>query len=45
MEPRERVKKFTENKTSVIDYPKGIAEIERFLMQIKLDKEPVNHIT
>ena len=40
MVPEERQKYFNENKTSRIDYPKGIPEIEKFL--VYLEDEPRN---
>jgi hypothetical protein len=32
LDPKDREKYFNKNKTSCIDYPKGIPEIERYLI-------------
>lgn len=42
MENKERHKFFNDNKTSIIDYPKGIPEIEKYLVQLKYEKEPID---
>jgi len=35
MNTKERSKFFSDNKTSIIDYPKGIPEIEKYLVAMK----------
>ena len=45
LEPGERQKFFSENKTSIIDYPKGIPNIEKYLVSMKFDKDPADMLT
>jgi hypothetical protein len=40
LDQKERIKFFTENKTSIIDYPKGVPEIEKYLVTME---EEVTH--
>lgn len=45
MKESERIKFFTKNKTSMIDYPKGIPEIGNYLVSMKSDRNPLEMLT
>ena len=46
MEPKDKEKFFTHNKTSIIDYPKGIPEIEKYLVTMNVhDRDPIDALS
>ena len=45
MSTSDKQRYFTENKTSMIDYPRGIPEIEKYLVTMTDEKDPIGMMT